>query len=130
MDRAAIVQSLELVAECGDPAPLVYARVFELHPQMKQLFVRDTDGSIQGNMLSEVILAMLDMIDGDHYGSNLMRSEIVNHENLGVPPDVFVSFFTTVRDVFSDILGPNWSTRIDAAWSELLSRISRALQAQ
>lgn len=106
MDRAAIVQSLELVAECGDPAPLVYARVFELHPQMRQLFVRDTDGS------------------------NLMRSEIVNHENLGVPPDVFVSFFTTVRDVFAQMLGADWSAAMGKAWAELLDRIATSLAAR
>ena len=127
MDTALITRSLELVAERGDPAPAVYARVFAAHPEMEALFVRDTTGIVKGNMLAEAMTAMLDMIDHDTYGANLMRAEIVNHENLGVPRDVFPSFFRAIRDAFAAILGSAWTNDIDAAWAELLERIDRAV---
>lgn len=127
MDAAAITRSLELVAERGDPTAAVYARVFSVHPEMEQLFVRDVDGSVRGNMLSEVVNAVLDLIDRDSYGTNLMRIEAVNHENLGVPRNVFPLFFTAMRDVFRDELGAAWSAEIDAAWGALLSKIDRIL---
>jgi hemoglobin-like flavoprotein len=44
MDAAAIERSLELVAEHGDPADVVYRRHFAAYPEMEALFVRDTDG--------------------------------------------------------------------------------------
>ena len=78
-------------------------------------------------MLGEVMTALLDFAGADHYGGNLMRAEIVNHENLGVPPQVFVAFFKAVRDVFAQMLGSEWTPDIDAAWGDLLARIDDAL---
>jgi len=127
MDAGLIVRSLELVAERGDPAPLVYARLFAAHPDMERLFVRDTNGLVRGNMLAEAINGILDFIDRDNYGGNLMRIEIVNHENLGVPRDVFPTFFTAMRDTFAEILGRDWDSETDAAWHALLARIDLAL---
>lgn len=127
MDAAAITRSLELVGERGDPTADVYARVFAAHPEMEALFVRDTDGKVRGNMLSEVVRAILDLIDGDTYGTNLMRIEVVNHENLGVPRTVFPVFFAAMRDTFRDELGADWTREIDVAWSDLLARIDRIL---
>jgi len=127
MDAAAITRSLELVAEHGDPAPQVYARVFAAHPEMEKLFVRDVDGGVRGNMLAEALSAIMDFIEGDAYGGNLFRIEIVNHENLGVPREVFPAFFTAMRDAFAEILGGAWTAEFDAAWRALLARIDGAL---
>lgn len=127
MNAAAITRSLDLVAERGDPAALVYARLFARHPDMERLFVRDTNGLVRGNMLAEAIGAILDFIDRDSYGGNLFRIEIVNHENLGVPREVFPAFFTAMRDTFAETLGPAWDAQTDAAWRDLLARIDRTL---
>jgi hemoglobin-like flavoprotein len=127
MDARLIVRSLELVGERGDPAPLVYRRLFAAHPEMERLFVRDTNGLVRGNMLAEAISGILDFIDRDAYGGNLMRIEIVNHENLGVPREVFPVFFTAMRDTFAEILGADWDSATDAAWRALLTRIDAAL---
>jgi hemoglobin-like flavoprotein len=127
MDAALITRSLELVAERGDPAPLVYGRLFAAHPEMERLFVRDTNGLVRGNMLAEAINGILDFIDRDSYGGNLMRVEIVNHENLGVPREVFPTFFTAMRDTFAEMLGSDWDGETDAAWGALLARIDAAL---
>lgn len=127
MDAALITRSLERVAEHGDPAARVYARVFAAHPEMEKLFVRDVDGGVRGNMLAEALSAILDFIDADAYGGNLFRIEIVNHENLGVPRDVFPAFFAAMRDAFAEILGAEWGPEIDAARRDLLAKIDRAL---
>jgi hemoglobin-like flavoprotein len=130
MNAGEIVRSLDLVAARGDPAPAVYARLFAAHPDMERLFVRDTNGLVRGNMLAEAVSAILDFIDRDSYGGNLMRIEIVNHENLGVPRAVFPVFFTAMRDAFAAMLGSDWSTEIDAAWRDLLARIDAALASE
>ena len=127
IDTALITRSLELVAERGDPTEAVYARVFAAHPEMEPLFVRDTTGSVRGNMLTEALTALLDFADRDAYGSNMMRAEIVNHENLGVPPEVFAAFYRALRDTFAEMLGAAWTNDIDAAWNDLLARIESAL---
>lgn len=127
MGSEAIIRSLELVAERGDPAPLVYARLFAKHPEMEALFVRDKNGSIRGHMLSEAISGLIDFAGANGYGGNLFRAEIVNHEHLGVPPANFVAFFEVMRETFAQMLGDEWTGEIDAAWRELLVRVARSL---
>jgi hemoglobin-like flavoprotein len=131
MDTVALItRSLELAGEHGDPMPAIYARVFATHPEMEKLFVRDTTGIVKGSMLTEALTAMLDLMDRDVYGGNFMRAEIVNHENLGVPREVFATFFHAMRDTFADFLGASWTNDIDAAWKELLDKIGKALAPQ
>lgn len=127
MNAAAITRSLELVGERGDPAPAVYGLLFARYPDMEALFVRDSNGLVRGNMLAEAIGAILDYIDRNAYGGNLMRIEVVNHENLGVPSDVFPAFFTAMRDSFAETLGTAWTGEIDQAWGDLLARIDGEL---
>ena len=127
MNAAAIERSLELVAEHGDPAPAVYRLLFSRHPDMEALFVRDKDGGVRGNMLSEAIAAILDFTNRNVYGGNLMKIEVVNHENLGVPREVFPVFFTAMRDAFAEIVGAAWSNEIEHAWRELLGEIEATL---
>lgn len=127
MDAAAILRSLDLVAEHGDPAAAVYRRLFAAHPSMEALFVRDVDGGVRGNMLAEAVSAIIDFVGSNVYGGNLMKIEVVNHENLGVPPDVFPAFFTAMRDTFAEILGGAWTQEIDTAWCDLLRRIESVL---
>jgi hemoglobin-like flavoprotein len=126
MNTDIIARSLELVAERhGDPAPLVYARLFAARPDMEALFVRDTAGSVRGQMLMVVIESLLDYIGGNAYSANLIRIERINHEGLGVPPEVFDTFFATVMETFKDLLGDDWTPEMDAAWRELLAELGR-----
>jgi hemoglobin-like flavoprotein len=123
-DKDAIAASLTLVAErCADPTPLVYARLFAQSPDMEALFVRDDDGAVRGQMLYQVLETILDLAGAGVYAANLIRCEVVNHENLGVPPGVFATFFTTVMETFRDLLGEDWSLGFETAWSALLAQI-------
>lgn len=124
----AIVRSLELVAERGDPAQLVYARLFAKHPEMEALFCRDKNGSIRGNMLSEAIRGLMDFAGENGYGGNLFRAEVVNHEHIGVPPANFLAFFEVMRETFADMLGDAWTAAFDEAWREVIARVERTLQ--
>ena len=130
-EAGAIAASLDRVAErCGDPAPQVYARLFAQSPQMEALFVRDTDGAVRGQMLYQVLESLLDFEGAGAYGANLIRCEVINHENLGVPPEVFASFFATVMETFRDLLGEDWTPAFESAWARLLARINEVVTLQ
>jgi hemoglobin-like flavoprotein len=119
-----ITRTLERVAErCGDPTPLVYARLFAENPEMEALFIRDDSGLVRGQMLSVVLDSLLDFATDRIYGSNLIQIERVNHEGLGVPPEVFDIFFTTVVATFRDILGGEWTPEMSTAWTHLLDEL-------
>ena len=121
-----IAESLTLLAErCGDPAPAIYRRLFETHPEMEPLFVRDVSGQVRGHMLAMVLDTIMDLEPGEGYAANMIRAEIVNHQGLGVPPEMFVTFFPVIRDIAREQAGPDWTPAFETAWSGLLVRLAQ-----
>ncbi len=117
-DSALIEHSLELVAErVGDPAPLVYARLFAQFPELEALFVRDVTGMIRGNMLTTTLECLVDFAGQGTYATYFVGSERVNHGGLGVPAEMFDRFYATVIETFRDALGDAWTDQIDGAWA-------------
>jgi len=124
MDAKLIEQSLELAAEIGtDLTPRVYRRLFAAHPDMEALFVRDTNGSVRGEMLARVFEMILDFIDRRSYAAQMIQCEVVTHEGYGVPPEVFGVFFGTVADTLREILGADWTPAIEASWRAMLDQM-------
>ncbi|WP_374346587.1 globin domain-containing protein [Phenylobacterium sp.] len=123
--RAAEIEaSLELVAElCDDPTPIVYERMFELHPHMKPYFWRDTNHAIKGEMLARTFSAILDFVGDRRYADHMIGTEMVTHEGYDVPREVFITFFAIVRDAVQTILGDQWTPALASAWAEMLAEI-------
>jgi hemoglobin-like flavoprotein len=116
-----IVASLERAAElCEDLTPVVYARLFREQPEMEILFWRDQNHQIRGEMLTRVLQAILDFVGERLYSRTLIQSEVVVHEGYDVPPDVFRTFFATVRDAVRDVCGDDWRPEWEAAWETTL----------
>jgi hemoglobin-like flavoprotein len=125
-----ITESLEAVAEkCGDPTPLVYARVFERYPEYERLFVLDSDDGAKGQMLSQVIECVLDFDGEQHYAANFIASEMINHDNLGVDRDVFASFLDIVKETFEAVLGDDWTEEYERAWANLIADLKKEVRA-
>lgn len=121
---AEIEQSLELLAErCGDPTPLVYAKLFERQPEMKPHFWRDTDHAIKGEMLARTFAAILDFVGERRYADMMIGTEMITHEGYDVPREVFATFFGTVRDTIREALGEDWTEAFEGAWAEMLAEI-------
>jgi hemoglobin-like flavoprotein len=119
-----VSESLAVLSDRGvDPQADVYARMFAAHPDTARLFVRDTDGGVRGNMLYQAIEAALDLEGAGAYGANMIGCEVVNHQNLGVTPEVFVSFFATMRDIVRTELGASWTPDMADGWEALLARV-------
>jgi hemoglobin-like flavoprotein len=116
--------SLALAAErCGDMTPEVYARLFAEYPEMERLFVRDTNGSVKGEMLFRVFEVLLDLVGDNLYAANLIRCEVTTHAGYDVPRDVFPTFFRIVAETMRDELGTEWTPEFDSAWEKLLRDI-------
>jgi len=131
MQAHLIEASLEAVAHhAGDPTTLVYERLFELAPAVRDLFVRDTDGSVRGQMLQQVFDTVVDLAGEDRYASVLIGTEWVNHQNLGVPGEQFSLFFTAMIDTFRAQLGAAWTAEFDTAWLEVAARVREIIAAR
>lgn len=121
-----IAQSLDLLAaRCGDPSAQVYARLFDVLPQTRELFARDTTGAIRGEMLAMAFQCMLEP-EGS-YSANLIRTERVNHEAWGVTPDLYVRFFRVVQETCRSLLGADWTPAYEAAWSARIARLDEIM---
>ena len=126
---AEIERSLELLAESGDPTPLVYARLFDQQPDMRALFWRDADGAVKGEMLSRVFEALLDFIGERRYAHIMIGCEIVTHEGYDVPREVFATFFGVVAETVAAELGGDFTPAMAAAWRALLAELDSYVQA-
>ena len=119
-----IEHSLEQLAElCEDPTPLVYARMFELHPHMEPYFWRDTNHAIKGEMLARTFSAILDFVGERRYAGHMISTEMITHEGYDVPREVFITFFAVVRDTAQAVLGAAWTPELASAWDEMLAEI-------
>jgi hemoglobin-like flavoprotein len=124
-DAAVITDTLERVAEReGDPIPLVFQRLFQETPELRDLFIRDTDGLVRGQMFQVTIESLLDFLGDRSYGANLIQIERVNHVGLGVEPDVFDKFYLTVVATFKDILGAGWTHDMDVVWTRVIGELT------
>ena len=123
---AAVERSLAMVAERGDPAPAVYARLFADFPETEERFVRDTTGAIRAEMLTMAFQCVLDP-DGP-YQAHLVQAERVNHDGFGTPPEVFDRFFWIVLDVCRGIVGERWTAEFETAWRAQFVRLGVAAE--
>lgn len=126
-----IRRSLERLAERqGDPTAQVYARLFAARPDLEALFVGDRTGAARGEMLAQAFEALMDLAEGGQQGARLIAIERVNHEGLGVPPEVFADFFPLLADVVREGLGQDWTEDMGNAWDDLTERARTLAEAK
>lgn len=125
---ATIELCLERVAEHGDPTPRVYERLFQRHPEMKDLFVRDTHDSVKGEMLARAFEALMDFVGERRYANHMIGTEMRTHEGYDVPREIFSTFFAVVAEVIREILADEWTPDFAEAWDEVLAEIDSFAQ--
>lgn len=60
------------------------------------------------------------------YQANLVKSERVNHDGFGVPPERFDRFFGIVKETCRELLGDDWTPEVEAAWSAQIRQVLAA----
>jgi hypothetical protein len=80
-------------------------------PAMRELFVNDHAGAARGHMLQMVLETLTNMADGAAWPANMIRAERINHDQIGVPFDVFATFFAVVHETFREAAGEAWTER-------------------
>jgi hypothetical protein len=84
-----------------------------------------TQGSelVKGSMLALTIEAILDFAGERRGPFRLIACEVVSHDGYGTPHELFIAFFTVIRDTLRDLLDDEWSDDIARAWDALLVEI-------
>lgn len=119
-----IENSFELAAaRCADLTPLVYRRLFEQHPEAQTMFRSQGSELVKGSMLALTIEAILDFAGERRGHFRLIACEVASHDGYGTPRELFIAFFSVIRDTLRDLLGDDWSPDIAQAWDQLLVEI-------
>jgi hemoglobin-like flavoprotein len=123
-EAAVITGTLERVAgRVGDPMPLIFERLFAEIPEVEALFIRDKGGLVRGQMFQVTMESLLDFLGDRSYGANLVQIERVNHQGLGVEPEMFDRFYLTVMETFKEVLGADWTPEMETVWSRVISEL-------
>src|SRR4029079_10975773 len=119
-----IERSFEIAAErCEDLTPLVYRRLHAEHPETVAMFRTEGSEPVKGSMLALTIEAVLDFAGPRTGHFRMIECEISSHDAYGTPRELFIAFFDVIAGTLREILGPDWSPQIDAAWRTLLEEI-------
>ncbi|MFN7054005.1 globin [Hyphomonas sp.] len=120
-----VIESLEKAGEvCADPAPLIYARLFELRPDYAALFEMDTDGGVRGSMLATCFEVILGIIDGQPSQRVILSAARFSHGGYGVPEADIDVMFEAIRDTCRRLMGPAWSEAHEADWDAVMREIA------
>lgn len=126
-----IEQSFELAAmRCADLTPLVYRRLFDLHPEARAMFRTEGSELVMGSMLAMTIEAIRDFAGERNGHFRLITSEVSSHDSYGTPRELFIAFFSIIAQTLREVIGADWSEDIDAAWQQLLRNIESLVAAQ
>ncbi len=121
-DPAAIMPSLEAcAANLGDIVPQVYARFFELHPAALEL-MGHSDEHMRGRMFEQTLELLM---SDEHLGpEGYLNWELDNHLlSYQVHRDMYVAFFSAIRDVVQSGAGDAWTSADASAWQQRIDYI-------
>lgn len=115
-NAALIHASLEHIAErIDDLTPAVYARYFVRHPDARALFGHDDDDSLKGDMLSRLIVQIMDFAEGRTH-PDIIVSWASDHIAYGVKLSMFPTMFEALEDTLRDVAGAVWTDEVHQAW--------------
>ena len=115
-----------VVSRVGDPAPLVFARLFVEAPEHQALFCNDTSGAVRGEMFMRALECLQDAAGPCRFAPGLVASEHQTHLGYGVSSAQFVRFFEILVAVFRQALGRDWTPEIEQAWADAVQRVARS----
>ncbi|MEQ8558149.1 MAG: globin [Henriciella sp.] len=126
-DAGVIFETLERAGElCPDPGPHIYARLFELDPAFRDLFVMDAGGEVRAMMLETSLTCLIGVAEGDETQRLQLQADRSHHDGYGVTEEQFSLMFVAMRDTFRELLGEEWTGTHERAWAELLEALADA----
>ncbi|MEQ9316287.1 MAG: globin [Henriciella sp.] len=124
MDGNLIIETLERVAELhGDPADLVYAELFKVHPAYEELFLMDEGGGVRGTMLATSLDCVVGLAEGSNIPLLLMEAAQLQHDAYGLKGEELAAMFVAMRDAFRIVLAAEWSGHHETAWQAALQKL-------
>jgi hemoglobin-like flavoprotein len=121
--------SYELAIERDDDFPrLFYDILFYRHPEVEQLFVRNTLNA-QRLMVGQTLVAIVEHLDNDAWLAEHVRSLGRGHVEYGVTPEMYDWMGEAMIEAVAERCGADWTPAHDRAWRAGYARIVEVMRA-
>ena len=110
-----LTQAEEKHGELGD---LVYAALFDAHPEYLDFFVLDSDGGVRRSMMRTCMDVIISYAQGG-YDEGYLYGMRLNHVQYGLEDNVFDQFFEMIEAVTAREASDHWSAETAHAWAEM-----------
>ena len=125
--RQLVRQTLEQLRHDAEPVTLLlYGKLFEIDPSLKQLFHNDL--MAQGRKLIATLDAIADSLD--HFES--VRPRLLElgrlHASYGIEQRHYETLVTALLWAFGQALGPDFDARARDAWRAALTEVAAVMQ--
>ncbi len=116
-----------LAPEAPRIAPLFYERLFEIDPDIEQLFAR-TDMELQHERLIGALSAVVEAADTLGAAEPVLRALGARHARYGVLDDHYDSVASALMWTLEHVLAERFTPEIRSAWTVVYALVSGVMQ--
>jgi hemoglobin-like flavoprotein len=129
LDVALLRSSFDLVVE-RQPQLVhrFYEILFERYPQVRPLFGRNSAAN-QEKMLTEALVAVMDHLEDAPWLTSTLNQLGAKHKGYGVTDEMYGWVGASLLATLAEVAGPDWSPRLEAAWTEAYGTIAGLMKA-
>ena len=127
-DQELISEHLELIDE-REPriAERIYERLFQHHPQVRELFGAHA-AQVQQDMLNETLIAVLDSLEGMAWLESNLQLLGAKHAEFEVGDEMYDSWTQSVLEVLAEVSGSDWSPSLERVWRERMDHLCNLMR--
>jgi NAD(P)H-flavin reductase/hemoglobin-like flavoprotein len=117
----------QLTSDGSAAAEYFYARLFTISPDVRALF--PTSMTAQRERMFAALSQLIVNLDSAPACSELLARLGRDHRRFGVLDKHYEAFFTALRDMAAECLGPSWTPELSSAWQAALDYLAAGMRA-
>lgn len=126
LDVDALRSSFELViARSPQMTGRFYEVLFQQHPEARPLFAASLDA--QQEMLTRTLALVIERVEDGVWLEETLRALGAKHVDYGVTAEMYPWVKRALLTTLAEVAAEEWTTRVEAAWSDALDAISRMM---
>lgn len=129
IDTGLLRETLETALTHDDAFPArFYAILFERNPELRRLFVRNSEGA-QHKMFAQKLIALVDHLDDPAWRDRELAALARSHVGYGVTEEMYPLVGGALIDALREACGEAWTDETNQAWTAAYDVLTRAILA-
>lgn len=100
----------------------IYDRLFERHPQLRELFGADS-APVQDEMLTETLISAVDDLEGLPWLEGNMQLLSEKHSAAEVTDEMYDWWADCVIETLAELSASDWNPRLEKLWRQQIGRL-------